>query len=74
MPLNKIGDSISTCGCYRKDIPHELSTLKDLPSEKICYDNTRMREILEVEPHNIEATIIEMAYSLIHYDVVSKHK
>ena len=45
-----------------------------LPSvgKVIKYENTRMKTVLGVEPHSIEETIIDMAYSMIENGTIKK--
>ncbi|KAK7090236.1 uncharacterized protein [Littorina saxatilis] len=38
------------------------------------FDHTRMQKVLEIEPHNIRDTLVEMAYALIESGFVKKTK
>lgn len=38
------------------------------------YDNARMREVLEIEPRDVQQSILDTAYSMIQLGVVKKSK
>jgi hypothetical protein len=39
---------------------------------KSGYDNSRMRNVLKIEPTDLKRTIIDMAYSLIEKNIIPK--
>lgn len=39
-----------------------------------AYDNGRMREVLEIEPRDVQQSILDTAYSMIELGIVKKSK
>lgn len=39
-----------------------------------AYDNSRMKEVLEIEPRDVQQSILDTAYSMIELGVVKKSK
>ncbi|PIK48965.1 hypothetical protein BSL78_14178 [Apostichopus japonicus] len=52
----------------------EMKTYKSLLGKYVNYDNTRMREVLKIEPRPLKETICDMGYSLIEEGKVAKSK
>lgn len=72
MPAFSASEKVGCTRCFKQKLPPNLAVVEDLIKTLIHYDNTRMRTVLNVDPHFPEETIIETAYSLIFWELIER--